>query len=113
MLRFVILDHDHPFPHRDLMLEADGVLRTWRLIGDPLSEKPIAVEPLGDHRIDYFDYEGPVSGGRGIVTRWDTGRFRIENESADELRLEMHGEKCLGQFRLLRSEGQWVWTHSR
>src|SRR5580765_3650553 len=31
MPRYVILAHDHPFPHWDLMLERDASLRTWRL----------------------------------------------------------------------------------
>lgn len=113
MPRFVILDHDHPFPHRDLMLEADGRLRTWRLVGDPLSDRPIAAEPLGDHRIDYLDYEGPVSGGRGSVSRWDGGEYKIAAESPIEIALELTGMKCRGSFRLSRSGGNWTWRHSR
>src|SRR5437879_2020084 len=31
MRRFVILEHDHPQLHWDLMLEAGPALRTWRL----------------------------------------------------------------------------------
>ena len=35
MRRFVILEHDHPKLHLDLMLEAGDVLQTWRLAGAP------------------------------------------------------------------------------
>lgn len=113
MPRFVILDHDHPFPHRDLMLEAGGRLRTWRLVGDPLSHEPIVAEPLGDHRIEYLSYQGPVSGGRGSVSRWDAGEYRIVVESPDELALELLGTKCRGVFRFVRNDGRWSWAHSR
>src|SRR2546429_613448 len=35
MPRFVILEHDHPELHWDLMLEAGPVLRTWPLAAPP------------------------------------------------------------------------------
>ena len=69
MPRYVILDHDHPSRHWDFMLESGGVLRTWRLLAEPTAGGPIAAEPLGDHRIAYLDYEGPLSGDRGGSSR--------------------------------------------
>ena len=36
MPRFVILEHDHPHLHWDLMLEADGSLHAWRLACVPV-----------------------------------------------------------------------------
>ena len=75
MPRFVILSHDHPFPHWDLMLEAGESLRTWRLRSQPEAEGEIDAEELGAHRLAYLDYEGPISGGRGTVTRWDHGTY--------------------------------------
>src|SRR5204862_462785 len=72
MPRFVILEHDHPERHWDFMLEAGPVLRTWRLAKAPdATGIRIAAQPLGDHRALYLDYEGPLSGARGTVTRWD------------------------------------------
>ena len=65
MSRFVILEHDYPVQHWDLMLEAGDVLRTWRLIAPPDKTQAVAAESLGDHRLAYLDYEGPVSGNRG------------------------------------------------
>ncbi|MFO1094461.1 MAG: DNA polymerase ligase N-terminal domain-containing protein [Planctomycetaceae bacterium] len=75
MPRYVILTHDHPFPHWDLMLESGGVLRTWRLLNEPATGRRVPAERLADHRLKYLDYEGPVSGGRGIVARWDYGTY--------------------------------------
>jgi hypothetical protein len=73
--RFVLLEHDWPRRHWDLMLEAGGVLRTWRLAEPPTPGKDIQAEPIADHRNAYLDYEGPVSGNRGTVTRCDQGEF--------------------------------------
>lgn len=75
MPRYVILTHDHPFPHWDLMLEDGGVLRTWRLLAEPAAGQVVRAEQLADHRLAYLDYEGPVSGGRGSVARWDHGTY--------------------------------------
>ncbi|HYE21433.1 MAG TPA: hypothetical protein VEA69_23500 [Tepidisphaeraceae bacterium] len=51
-----------------------GPLYTWRC---PYIPTEIAVTPatrLPNHRPIYLDYEGPVSGGRGRVTRVAGGR---------------------------------------
>jgi len=82
MPRFVILEHDHPSLHWDLMLEAGDVLQTWRLANPPeVGSSPIDAMALGDHRIAYLEYEGPVSGNRGAVRRWDAGVFDEEPDS--------------------------------
>jgi DNA polymerase Ligase (LigD) len=75
MPRYVILEHDHPTRHWDLMLEADGALRTWRLAAWPQDGMRIRALPIGDHRLAYLDYEGPVSGDRGRVQRRDEGTY--------------------------------------
>jgi hypothetical protein len=73
--RFVVLEHDHPVLHWDLMLEAGEALRTWRLAAPPQPGVSVAAEVSFDHRLAYLDYEGPVSGNRGCVKRWDSGSF--------------------------------------
>src|SRR5690242_15495503 len=74
--RFVILEHDYPERHWDLMFEAGPVLKTWRLAGCPRpGGVAVEAEESFDHRPIYLDYEGPVSGGRGTVTRRDAGDF--------------------------------------
>jgi DNA polymerase Ligase (LigD) len=99
MPRFVVLEHDHPVLHWDLMLETGAVLRTWRLAEPPLPDKAIAAQALGDHRPFYLDYEGPVSGGRGVVKRWAAGTYDTLRESADLI--EVRG-LYLGKVATLR-----------
>lgn len=67
--RYVILSHDHPTPHFDFMLEKEGVLETWRLNLLP-GTSPLLAEKIHDHRLEYLDYEGPVSNDRGFVKEW-------------------------------------------
>ena len=80
MPRYVILYHqrsspDAEFTHWDLMLESAGVLRTWKIHQQPLPTRPLTATALADHRIDYLDYEGPISRDRGHVCQWDYGTF--------------------------------------
>ena len=84
MPRFVILVHDWPAWHWDFFLEAGPVLKAWRLWAEPGYGKGIPAEPMFDHRLFYLDYEGPLSDGRGSVTRWDTGTFEIERVPSED-----------------------------
>lgn len=78
LLRFVILKHDHPFLHWDLLMENDDqtALKAWRLLQKPERNKWIASELLPDHRMLYLDYEGPVSHDRGTVVQHSCGQYR-------------------------------------
>ena len=96
--RFAILTHDSPFFHWDLLLEAGDVAWTWRLLDEPGPDRTVRVERIGDHRLLYLDYEGPVSGGRGQVARWDAGTYRIVHETGDELTVCLSGDR--GELRL-------------
>lgn len=96
--RFVILEHDHPFLHWDLMLERDASLRTWRLAGPPASGESVEAEPIADHRVMYLDYEGPVSQNRGSVRRWDHGTYQQLDDKAD--RFQLNGETLNGTLRI-------------
>jgi hypothetical protein len=112
MPRFVILEHDHPALHWDLLLEAGTVLRAWRLKAPPTSGETTPAEANADHRLFYLDYEGPVSGGRGTVQRWDAGEFRYENEQDDLLDIRIAGGRLNGTLRLERlSDGNWSCTY--
>ena len=109
MPRFVLLRHECPPSmgkpsHWDLMLERDGVLLTWSLEalprawgGDGASptqedDSPLAATRLADHRIAYLDYEGPISGDRGSVTRVDRGEYEVREETDVEIRVRLRGE---------------------
>jgi hypothetical protein len=110
MSRFAILTHDHPFLHWDLLLENDGWCRTWRMLTDPAVEKDeILAEQIADHRLMYLDYEGPVSGNRGNVTRWDYGEIEWRVNATDECEVVVRGTRWRGTISLKQiDEAKWV-----
>jgi hypothetical protein len=111
MSRFVILEHDHPVLHWDLMLEDGETLRTWRVERPPKLGETIAATPLGQHRRHYLDYEGPVSGNRGHVRRWDAGDFIWQWQDENRVVVELAGEKAHGCATLERlSSENWSFT---
>ena len=107
MPRFVVLEHDHPALHWDLMLEASGVLQTWRLDQPPdAGSGSIDATEVSDHRVAYLDYEGPVSGNRGRVRRWDAGDFDEAAESLPDVRVfTLRGVRARGRVQLERVAG--------
>jgi hypothetical protein len=109
-MRFVILEHDYPLLHWDLMLEVGDVLRTWRLVAPPEPGCAIHAEPLGDHRKLYLDYEGPVSGNRGSVKRWDAGTFTWMTEEVNQVAVNLQGERCRGLAHLRSRAGEWFFA---
>lgn len=105
MPRFVILEHDHPVLHWDLMLEAGEVLRTWRLAGLPQPGLAVEARATFDHRLLYLDYEGPVSGDRGRVVRRDRGTFAWEVQDEGEVVVRLDGVRLGGVLHLDRVAG--------
>jgi hypothetical protein len=70
-LRCVILHHEGvEDPHYDLFFETTpgSPLATWRASRWPIQAGDYLVR-IADHRRDYLDYEGPISGDRGRVRR--------------------------------------------
>jgi DNA polymerase Ligase (LigD) len=107
MNRFVILRHVFPpdagrADHWDFMLEAGEVLWTWALVQSPDAEGPQAAERLADHRPFYLDYEGPISGDRGSVTRWDAGTYIREIAEPDRVVVKLAGRQIAGRASLTR-----------
>jgi hypothetical protein len=62
------------------MLEADGVLATWRVGAAPADVPPegAPAERIGDHRLAYLSHEGEISGARGTVRRVEAGTYEGE-----------------------------------
>lgn len=108
--RFVVLRHEcaahsaRP-SHWDLMLEHSGKLLTWALSEAPGASGEMIAESLPDHRLAYLDYEGPVSGDRGEVTRWDRGTLVIQRRQDDEVVAVVRGQKLNGTVALVRLAG--------
>lgn len=108
MPRFVILTHDYPVPHWDFMLEKEAALRTWRLTEPPDRAAEVGATPLPDHRLLYLDYEGPVSGNRGNVTRWEHGEYAWTVEADGHVEVVLEGTRLKGRADLRRTpEGEW------
>ena len=117
MPRFAILTHDHPFVHWDFLLEQHGTLRTWRLLEEPDASAiqagkrvAVAAEALADHRLEYLDYEGEVSGGRGEVRRWDRGEYQIVDDNSPEFAVRLSGTmlNCRACLQADASSTRWV-----
>ncbi len=91
-LRYVILRHEVPpeqsrASHWDLLVEwdRDHLLLTWELENLPASGQLLSARPLAPHRRRYLDYEGPLTEGRGSVTRWDAGDYCMVDGERDKL----------------------------
>lgn len=97
MGRTVVLRHDLPdgSHHFDWLIEPEGadagagepdarVLIAWRLARRPDESvgSELAAERLSPHRRVYLEYEGPISGGRGEVTRVAEGLARVYRDTA-------------------------------
>ena len=98
------------------MIEHGRGLATWRLeqspAGLPAGGEMPAVR-IADHRLEYLEYEGPVSRGRGRVARLDIGACTII--SAEDQRWEFHldGGKIQGRFELTKLPGADEWRLRR
>src|SRR3954465_11888374 len=129
MPRFVLLYHDCPPSyerpsHWDFMLESGDVLRTWAIERLPRgwqaahartiaahpscpllsAESSVAATQLGDHRRDYLEKEGLVSGNRGTVMRVAAGTYRNEHESPGDWRVVLTSDGLSASVLLARSD---------
>ena len=118
MPRYVVLRHETPpgaerTEHWDWMFEAAESLATWAVERLPTDGSDVAAERLPDHRKAYLDYEGPISGGRGDVRRWDEGEFSGELPGAEGLSqtpaggavVQLVGRRLRGELTIHSSEG--------
>jgi bifunctional non-homologous end joining protein LigD len=130
--RFVVHRHRARRLHYDVRLEVDGVLVSWAVPKGPTldpSVRRLAVH-VEDHPLDYFDFEGAIPRGEyggGDVIVWDWGTWEPVHTddpgaaiAAGELHADLHGEKLVGRFVLVRSrrtgsggKEQWVLLHKK
>jgi hypothetical protein len=102
MPRFVLLRHECPpefgkSSHWDLMLEDDGVLLTWSLLELPTpGGRATVATRLENHRLAYLDYEGPLSGQRGSVSRVDAGEFQWIERTEQQIVASLAGGELQG-----------------
>jgi len=95
--------------HWDLMLESGDALMTWQLLREPVDAAglPIPAVRIGDHRKAYLDYEGPVSGDRGHVTRVDHGTCEFHEVSGGSVTMTLGGSRFKGRFALISEGDRW------
>lgn len=115
--RFVILRHEPGEAsarglHWDMMLEVDKGLRTWAFPAEPAVGISIDVSELPLHRLEYLDYEGPVSGNRGYVGRSNQGTYSTVEESTTRLVVDLEGDTFRGRLELERIDDAQRWTAS-
>ena len=85
------------------MLESGEVLRTWALAAPLAVDEEIEAEALGDHRLVYLEFEGPISGDRGVVHRVAAGDYSVLEESPLRLVVSLAGDVVCGELTLERS----------
>jgi len=69
----------------------------------------VTATALPDHRKEYLEYEGPVSGNRGSVKRVDQGKFELIEESEGDWVVHLCGDVNQCTLRLKRASGD-AWT---
>ena len=107
-LRYVVLHHTGiEKPHFDLMLEtaAGSGLATWRMGGWPL-QTGMPMEHLAEHRRDYLEYQGPLSGNRGEVCRVAAGTHSVLQDDPALLIVRLDDTCVLRLFRTPKCTAQ-------
>lgn len=102
---YVILAHHWDGVHFDFMLEDGDALETWSLSHPPSPGEPQPAAHRPRHRLDYLEYEGPVSGHRGHVVALDRGRYRAEIWTESHVRVVLEGGQVTGVVELRRPDG--------
>lgn len=105
-MRFVVLRHEGvEEPHFDLLFETQGggALMTWRSPVWPI-ERNTAVVMLEPHRNVYLEYEGPISGDRGVVHRVAAGLCKLRRLEGDTYLIKFV-EPALQSILIWQTEG--------
>ena len=110
--RCVVLRHEsHGETHFDLMIEAGAALATWQFASSPAqlaAGGALSCRRLADHRVAYLDYDGPVGGDRGHVTREDSGSCTVMSQTDAVWQLDLHGQTMRGSYTLVRRDCVWT-----
>lgn len=101
MPRFRVLRHDSPRGlHYDLLLETATLLMTFALDREPTPGTTGRAQQLPDHRRQYLEYEGPISGDRGSVAEWDSGSYLIMRRNEQMMDISVDGRMLKGRIVL-------------
>jgi hypothetical protein len=103
MPSFVVLLHETPpgyarATHFDLMLECGAGLLTWAVPELPTRNTPMEADRLPDHRPVYLEFEGPLSGDRGVVRPVASGEFDWIEHQPTRIVVQLRGESLRGRL---------------
>ncbi len=127
--RFVVQRHHATNLHFDFRLEIDGALVSWAVPKGPSLDPAVKrlAHRVGDHDLDYIDFEGRHREGHGprTVIVWDIGPFEnvtqkhgrrltaAEALEAGHIKVVLYGHKLTGAFALTHTrmggdEANWL-----
>lgn len=77
------------------MFETTEGLLTWATERLPAIERETWSDALALplHRLEYLDYEGPISGDRGTVVRVESGTYRLRTQRPERLEFDFSGQR--------------------
>lgn len=104
MRRFAILEHRWEGVHWDFLVEDGPALRTWAIDSPIVEDADLPARALPAHRRVYLEYEGEISGGRGVVRRWDEGTCEVVEWGEGRVRLAVRGGQLVGSVELWCTE---------
>jgi hypothetical protein len=114
MPRFVLLEHRWDGLHWDFMLEHGDVLRTWAIDAPVVPDADLPARALPDHRRIYLEYQGEISGNRGVVRRVAEGFYTAEVWEEGRVRVRLHGTQLVGDVEIRQvvpgSDGEMTWV---
>ena len=104
LLRHIDAPDDPTGCHYDLLLEAGGDCRTWRLASIPSNAAPAQpAVPLPAHRLIWLTARSAaVSGGRGWAERIAAGRFegQLPDDPSTPLRVRLLDGPLAGDLQI-------------
>jgi len=91
------------------MLEAGGVLETYRLPEPPEKWRDKAIEAVKifDHPLKFLNYEGSVNKGKGRVEIADCGMYSVIRKDETQKQISFSGNVLKGEFLLNLKEDGW------
>ena len=114
--KFVVQKHTKAGQiHWDLMLEADGVLETYRLDLPPekLFYNSTNAVKIHDHPLKFLTYEGSVNKGKGTVEIAESGTYQQLNKTEYQQQFQLDGKILHGNFALTHiADDKWELSHA-
>ena len=109
------IDRHERGSHWDLLLQRGQLLHTWAIDENPFENpnRPVDALKIHHHRLEYLDYEGPVSNDRGTVKRFERGDLQWVCFAKDTVVVDIVGQQFSGRISMSLLLGEeWKVTYS-